>query len=111
MWTIGLMDKYNTFMWQEVKRDSWWRIQTDNPVVIRKLKRRKTATVCVWFLNAPTVIFSIQYKSPRLARQSLQRLTGQIVKKDALNDLFFADTSTILTSNNKPQTLKDKETS
>ena len=105
------MAKDKTYLWQELRGKRWWRIQTDDPVVIRKLKRRKTATVCVWFLNAPTVIFSIQYKSPRLARQSLQRLTGQIVKKDALNDLFFADTSTILTSNNKPQTLKDKETS
>ena len=105
------MDKYKTCLWQEVKRDSRWRIQTNDPSVIRKLRRRKTATLCSWALNDSMVIFSIRYKSPRLARQSLQRLTGQIVKKDALNDLFFADTSTILTSNNKPQTLKDKETS
>ena len=103
------MDKYKTCLWQEVKRDSWWRIQTNDPSVIRKLRRRKTATLCSWALNDSMVIFSIRYKSPRLARQSLQRLTGQIVKKDALNDIFVADTSTILTCKNKLETSKDKE--
>ena len=92
------MDKYKTCLWQEVKRDSWWRIQTNDPSVIRKLRRRKTATLCSWALNDSMVIFSIRYKSPRLARQSLQRLTGQKVKKDALNDLFVAYTVTKLTS-------------
>jgi len=92
------MDKHKTCLWQEVKRDSWWRIQTNDPSVIRKLRRRKTATSCSWALNDSTVIFSIRYKSPRLERQSLQRLTGQKVKKDALNDLFVAYTVTILDS-------------
>ena len=98
MWIGGLMAKYKTYLWQEVKRDSWWRIQTNDPSVIRKLRRRKTATLCSWALNDSTVIFRIRYKSPRLAEQSLQRLTGQKVKKDALNDLFVAYTVTKLTS-------------
>ena len=105
------MDKYKTCLWQEVKRDSWWRIQTNDPSVIRKLRRRKTATLCSWALNDSSVIFRIRYKSPRLARQSLQRLTGQNIKKDALNDIFAADTSTILTCKSKPETSKDKEIS
>ena len=103
------MDKYKTCLWQEVKRDSWWRIQTNDPSVIRKLRRRKTTTLCSWALNDSTVIFRIRYKSPRLARQSLQRLTGRIVKKDALNDVFVADAVTILTCKNKLETSKDKE--
>ena len=105
------MAKYKTCLWQEVKRDSWWRIQTNDPSVIRKLRRRKTTTLCSWALNDSTVIFRIRYKSPRLAEQSLQRLTGQKVKKDALNDVFVADVVTILTCKNKPETSKDKEIS
>ena len=105
------MAKYKTYLWQEIRGSNWYRIQTDDPSVIRKLRRRKTATLCSWALNDSSVIFSIRYKSPRLARQSLQRLTGQKVKKDSLNDVFVADAVTILTCKNKPETSKDKEIS
>ena len=66
---------------------------------------------CVAKINDKMVVFRTQYYSPDKAKISLQRLTGQKPKKDAENGVFYAETTPILTSNNKPQTLKDKETS
>ena len=111
MWTIGLMAKHKTYLWQELRGKRWWRIQTDDPAIIRKLRKRNSASLCIWCINDKMVVFRTQYYSPDKAKISLQRLTGQKPKKDAENGVFYAETTPILTSNNKPQTLKDKETS
>jgi len=89
---------FNTYLWHEVRGDNWWRIQTNDPRVIRKLRRRKTASLCLWCINDSIVVFRTQYYSAKEAKKSLHRLTGQKPKKDAENGLFFAETGVILTS-------------
>ena len=97
------MNKYKTYLWQEVRGSKWYRIQTNDPEIIRKLRKRKSASLCVWCINHSIVVFITQYYSPDKAKISLQRLTNQKPKKDA--------DSGLLASNNKPQTSKDKEIS
>ena len=93
-------------MWREVRGDDWWRIQSNDPKVIRKLRRRKTASVCLWCLNDSLVVFRTRFYSAKEAKKSLHRLTGQKPRKDAENGLFFAETGVILTSNLRLETSK-----
>jgi len=111
MWTIGSMAKHKTYLWQELRGKRWWRIQTDDPAIIRKLRKRNSASLCIWCINDKMVVFRTQYYSPDKAKISLQRLTGQKPKKDAENGVFYAETTPILTCKNKLETSKDKETS
>ena len=108
MWIGGLMAKYKTYLWQEVRGSKWYRIQTDDPKIIRKLRKRKSASLCVWCINDKIVVFRTQYYSPDKAKLSLQRLTNQKPKKDAENGVFYAETTPILDSkkNLKPQKTK-----
>jgi hypothetical protein len=101
MWIGGLMAKYKTYLWQEIRGSNWYRIQTDDPAIIRKLRKRKSASLCVWCMNNPLVVFKAQYYSPYKAKTSLQRLTNQKPKKDADSGLLFAETTPILDSKNE----------
>ena len=93
------MDKFKTYMWKEDWGSKWYRIQTNDPDVIRKLRKRKNMTLSLWCMNDSMVIFRTQYYSLEKAKKSLQRLLGQKVKKDAENGEFYAETTPILDSN------------
>ena len=92
------MAKHKTYLWQELRGKRWWRIQTDDPAIIRKLRKRNSASLCIWCINDKMVVFRTQYYSPDKAKISLQRLTGQKPKKDAENGVFYAETTPILDS-------------
>ena len=91
------MAKHISYLWREVSNDSYWRIQTTDPIIIRKLKRRKTARLVGECFNHPMVIYKLQYFSPQKAKQSFERLTGQKIKKDSDDGVFYAETYPILT--------------
>ena len=93
------MDRYRNYIWREVSNDNWWRIQTTDPRVKKKLQRRKNAHHTVQCLNHPIVVYRLQFYSPQKANQSFQRLTGQKMKKDAENGVFYAETYPILHQN------------
>ena len=97
------MDKYISYLWREVSYDNYWRIQTTDPIVKRKLSRRKTAKLVVECFNHPMVIYKLQYYSPQKAKLSFQRLIGQKIKKDCEDGVFYAETYPILTNNNIPE--------
>ena len=70
--------KEGTFMWREMN-DEWYRIQTNSPTVIDKLKRRKDVQICGKTTRGSSiywVVFRLQYKKPSTAKQSFKRLTG-----------------------------------
>jgi len=77
----GQMDKRVkevTYMWREMN-DEWYRIQTNSPTVINKLKRRKDVKICGKTTRGSSVfwiVFRLQYKKPATAKQSFKRLTG-----------------------------------
>ena len=97
-----------TAMWQEIPRHPEYRIQTNDPDIIRKLRRRQTTTDAgsTWFHRDQDYykgmrIFRLRYSSPKLAKQSLRRLCGTKygkLKEDASTGGFIAYTRTILTS-------------
>lgn len=97
------MVSYTTSMWQELRGKPYWRIQTDDPAVARKLRRRTTFKLVCCGINTTLWIFRGTYSTPQKAKLSLERLTGQKVKKDAVTDGFVAETYPILTSKSKSQ--------
>ena len=85
-----------TYMWREMN-DEWYRIQTNSPTVINKLKRRKDANICGKTTRGSTVywlIFRLTYKKPSTAKQSFLRLTGCKKNFTVTNGCFRAETST-----------------
>ena len=88
-----------SYLWREVSNDNWWRIQTSDPRVKKKLNRRENAHLVVLCLNHPMEVYRLQYYSPQKAKQSFQRLTSQKLKKDAENGVFYAESYPILHQN------------
>lgn len=90
------MVRFTTSLWQEQRRKPYYRIQTTDPDVAKKLRRRTTfKLVCIW-INQVQWMFRGTYSTPYKAKISLQRLTGQKVKKDAVTGGFVVETAPIL---------------
>ena len=73
------------YMWREMN-DNWYRIQTNSPSLIRKLKKRTTAEICGRTLLGSSeywVIFRLHYNKPKYAIQGFQRLVGRNKVKTA----------------------------
>ena len=97
------MVKYISYLWRELPSDNCWRIQTTDPNIKSKLRRRNSAMLVGECMNHPTVIFKLHYYSPQKAKQSFERLTGQKIKKDPEAGVFYAETYPILTNINVPE--------
>ncbi len=90
------MISYTTFLWQEQRHKPYYRIQTTDPSVARKLRRRTTFKLVCCGINITLWIFRGTYSTSYKAKISLERLTGQKVKKDAVTGGFVTDNAPIL---------------
>ena len=97
------MAKYTSYLWRELSSDNCWRIQTTDPNVKSKLRRRNSAILVGECINHPMVMYILQYYSPQNAKQSFKRLTGQKIKKDPVEGVFYAETYPILIYKNVPE--------
>ena len=95
-----------SYLWRELSNDKYWRIQTTDPIIKKKLKRRRTAKLVGECFNHPMVIYKLQYYSPQKAKQSFMRLTGQKVQDDAKEGVFFAKTYPKLIKKDIPEVQK-----
>ena len=81
------------YMWREMN-DDWYRIQTNSPRLIRKLKKRTTTETCGKTLFGSSeywMIFRLHYNKPKYAKQGFQRLIGQNKIKTADNGVITAE--------------------
>jgi hypothetical protein len=93
------MNDGKTCMWKMYPDDNIWRIQTTARKVYNKLKRRKTAMLGAWAINANLWIFEIRYLEPNKAVKGLGRLTGLPVHYIASEEVYVAENSPILHEN------------
>ena len=93
------MSDGKTCMWKMYPDDNIWRIHTTSRNVYNKLKRRKTATLGAFAINADLWIFEIRYSEPNKALKGLGRLTGLPVHYIASDEVFVAENSPILHEN------------
>jgi len=92
-----------TYMWRELN-DNWYRIQTNSPTVINKLKRRQDAKICGKTTRGSTVywlIFRVQYNKPSTAKQSFKRLNNCKNNFTDRNGLISAETSIRCSTNSR----------
>ena len=87
------MSDGQTCMWKMYLDDNIWRIQTTSKKVYNKLKRRKTATLSPWAINANLWIFEIRYSEPNKAVNGLGRLTGLPVHYIVSKEVYVAENS------------------
>ena len=90
------VERYSTYMWQEMKRFPYYRIQTNDPRIAKKLMRRKSCTLAVHGINARLWVFRTKYSSPRKALMGLNNITHADVEKTAENSVFVSYTQPIL---------------
>ena len=76
-------------------------VQSTDPVVNRKMRRRSDFYPYSWSINSSLRVFSTGSSTPQSARRTLSRLTGVPVSEfifDALTGDYTAITYTIVTS-------------
>ena len=97
----------DTAMWKKdiTARDNFWRLQTEEPKVIRKLRRRKNAEIVAWSINSNLVIFELTYLSQFKARKGLERLTGRKSYYLASEHVILTENCPKLTSKNNPESI------
>ena len=91
--------KHHTYMWQEVRGEPTFRIQTDDPRIIKKLSRRKEVKLTAFGMNNPIRIFIITFSKNYNAKRSFIRLTGNKLKNDPVAEGFQAATCEDIKSN------------
>ena len=79
------------------EKDRIWRLQTEDPKLIRKLQRRNSAHLSAWSTNSNLCYFHLNYNSRFKAMQGLRRLAGQEVYYDAVNKVILLKIAPILT--------------
>lgn len=85
-----------THLWQESRGLEYWRIQTEDPTIYRKLAKRKDMKLVGWGINRYIRIFQTRYFSPNEARRSFRRIVGQKIGKSDATGVFSAITTAIM---------------
>ena len=83
-------------MRQEVYGEPIFRFQTNHPGINKRMRQRADFTLVLSSLNDNLRVYKAQFYSPQKARQSLSRITRQEIKKDPVDDLFYAQTYPIV---------------
>ena len=72
-----------TYLWQEERGKKFYKVQTDDKVVAKKMKRRNGFHLCSVAVNTNLWIFSCQFSRPDIAKKTLKSITGKNVKIDS----------------------------
>ena len=77
-------------MWKEISKKPYFRFQTDDYDIYKKMKRRKKFHLSSWGLNCDLWIFSTQFSRLTGAKKALKTLTGKPVKFDEKEDIYYS---------------------
>ncbi len=78
-----------TYLWQEERGKKYYRIQTDDIDIAKKMKRRNGFHLIGYVLNGKSGqgtclwIFGCEFSRPDIAKETLKSVTGQEVKIDS----------------------------
>ena len=81
-------------------------VQSTDPVVNRKMRRRSDFYPYSWSINSSLRVFATGSSTPQSARRTLSRLTGVPISKlifDSITGDYTAITYTIVTSKKGPE--------
>ena len=72
-----------TYLWQELRGKKYYRVQTDDIDIAKKMKRRNGFSLIGYVLNgkpgkgACLWIFSCEFSRPDIAKETIKSITGQ----------------------------------
>lgn len=73
---LPAIKRYKTYMWKEERGEKIYRIQTEDPLIFRRLNKRQDMTLVMWGINKYLKVFQVTYYSPKEARRSFKRIVG-----------------------------------
>ena len=106
---VEQLKQYATYMWQEQKRHPFYRIQTNDPEINRKLHRRSRCKLAVKALNSNLWVYRVTYSSPKKAFNGLMALTLKEVSFVDQEDIFVSYTYPKLYLKKGHEVLSNKE--
>lgn len=71
-----------TYLWQEARGMSFYKVQTDEKEIADKLKRRAGFRLCAVSFNTKLWIYICEFTRPDIAKKTLKSVTGKKVKID-----------------------------
>ncbi len=80
-----------TYMWQEERGNKYYRFQTDERDIAKKMRRRNKFELVGWGVNCELWIFQAIYSRPDIARNALKSITGRKVEYDDREEIFFSE--------------------
>ncbi len=78
-----------TYLWQEERGKKFYKVQTDESDVAKKMKRRNGFHLCGFAVNASLWIFSCEFSRPDIAKNTLKVITGKKAKIDSEGVFYF----------------------
>ena len=72
-----------TYLWQEERGKVFYKVQTDDRQIAKKLKRRKGFRLYAQGLNEDLWIFNCEFKRPDIARKTLKSITKKKAEIDS----------------------------
>lgn len=82
-------------MWKEERGRKLYRVQTNDPIIFRRLSKRNDMTLVMWGINKYLKVFQVEYYSPKEARRSFKRIIRSKVIKTAEAGMLSGITSAI----------------
>ncbi len=78
-----------TYLWQEERGKKFYKVQTDEREIAKKMKRRNGFHLCGFAVNASLWIFSCEFTRPDKAKQVLKSITGKSAKINSEGVFYF----------------------
>ena len=96
------ISKYETYMWRLYKDEHSYCFQSKDPRVKRKMARRKDFGIFNTWSDG-TMVYASGKNTTQSAKRTLARLTGSEVYYLRSDDVYMAETHTIVTSKKRSQ--------
>ncbi len=93
--------KYKTYMWKLYQDEHSYCFQSKDPRVKRKMARRKDFAIFNTWSDG-TMVYASGKNTTQSAKRTLARLTGSEVYYLRSDDVYIAETYTIVTSKKRP---------
>ena len=100
--TMGKIVTYKSYMWKLFRGEHSYCFQSKDPSIKRKMARRKDFSIFNAWSDGTTVYVSYK-KTSQSAKRTLARLTGSEVHYLRFDDVYVAETDTIVTSKKRSE--------
>jgi|GEM_PF-2443800 len=78
-----------TYLWQLMRGENFYKVQTDSKEIADKLKRRNRFNISGVSITNPLWIFSCEFSRGDIARKVITNLTGVKGKIDSEGCIFY----------------------